>query len=1386
MNLIDSLLNDFQQLLNDQKRNKVQKPLIQGIIDSIKKNKSLQKLPTQEIIQIFAMLPESKTNQTSEITLNITLKLFNSYLLFKTDLHPILHYFYLIKDEINENVQLKLVQCSVHLINNEIVNINQPEDIEKLMLIFFTLVNARNPIIQTTAITGLMEILDYLCRQYSDQPNKNGATIFAQLIQGMKGQKVPFIIQNEFSKGICRDMLSQIITNLGSFINKDEQVNKLIQDFSVIIYEEMSLDSADVQFNARRIRDSFGMIVTLQRDISLIKHISLLFTRSPSYGYVRYWILEGILTILQDPKLVLLLSQGSLQEEHQQQQSTLLQHLTFIIKLSTEQEPQYTINQTHQQQAYAKFKNLYQQNILNLTEIPCYNKTLFTKKSVECIFHLTDSIQKIQLQKGIVLFLQNYQQFQSKIIIDENCKELNSIIEQTQQLILKSISNIMVNLNDEIQFQTLLNSLQSWIELSSSLGQIKTRETFIKYLSSLCIGKQNATLTKSQLQSAKILFKIAQNGNFLDIKSWYIIMKTMQQFEEQIQKSQAQNAISQELNPEVFQQEIALLNNTCEGLFASSNLYEDSHLLSMIEAINQVTLSLMEQYNNVQNLVNCKSISFGLQKIHQITKQNWFRIHQFWDFITAHFICIANYKQKAFRETALEIFSQLVQQGFIYFLRPDQSRCWEGDTWQSHLLSPIQQMINIPYADVKETLLNIIFKLIQNNGHELNILGFNTVIEILLISCDETEPTGYVNIGFHILELLIGQFMHLLDPKTTRRLLPLIKQFRQRTTEQNISYVSVGLIWQLADNINKICPRQTSQTELEELWTVVLQSLKDLSLDNTPDVRQSALHIIIQIVLINCGSFRVNFQIDLLKNIIFKILDDLIGRVAQLQQLEVVFNSKMPNYIKEEDYPKFTKFSESDLQTSAVNQNEVIAAWEETTRIMIQNLTKFLKKLGQLEDQEFKQQAQQLYNEIFIRLIIAFNINNQDLKWEIIRLIKESTEIMIEKNLVKSFDWAKEFIICIQELIGQKIQDNRDVKTLINKILPEVCELYVLFLKAQNKDQDSFSKELIDNLYESYQAIVDLPINIENTTNIKIWIDEKQLHDYAEDFYVYLKNQQDKSKIYAFLLFNLKKEGGMTKLQDLLIYKYTQLLNRYIQLEQLTDPLLIKQYFEICLIQLSTRQNQQKVNNVKSYNKTNKPIWVQVLPLIIDTIEVYQEEEQIQLLSEQLTFTQQWDKIISIDGLRSCIDVELQICEWLLQQDMLDREIVNYWELLSRNINLYQLEDLFYETRQKLLNIVFKKPKKLYTLNQICQSLVTQFMKDEYMSGSMPLSRKRVQEIIQLLLELQSLKDLNLEPHPLLQVFECLVELITTREIDIKLPLQNLFKQVALKIRSQK
>lgn len=168
---------------------------------------------------------------------------------------------------------------------------------------------------------------------------------------------------------------------------------------------------------------------------------------------------------------------------------------------------------------------------------------------------------------------------------------------------------------------------------------------------------------------------------------------------------------------------------------------------------------------------------------------------------------------------------------------------------------------------------------------------------------------------------------------------------------------------------------------------------------------------------------------------------------------------------------------------------------------MVQNLTKILKKLGQQDDQEFKENSQQIYNEAFSRLIIAFKINNLDLRWEIIKLIKENTELIIERGLQSSIEWCHDYLAIIAEFLNQKLSDNRDVKTLVNKILPEVCETYVLFLKAYYKLGITFQDDVVGQILASFQEIVDNPIKIENISNVRIWLDEKQLHDYIEDLY---------------------------------------------------------------------------------------------------------------------------------------------------------------------------------------------------------------------------------------------------------------------------------------------
>ena len=101
------------------------------------------------------------------------------------------------------------------------------------------------------------------------------------------------------------------------------------------------------------------------------------------------------------------------------------------------------------------------------------------------------------------------------------------------------------------------------------------------------------------------------------------------------------------------------------GLFSHSFKYDDQLLLQLIDALNQLTLGLVENITTSSTSVEKmlgepKGLSFGLQKISEIVKVNWDRVDIFWNFIAAHFNCIVNCKHKILRELASQTFANIV------------------------------------------------------------------------------------------------------------------------------------------------------------------------------------------------------------------------------------------------------------------------------------------------------------------------------------------------------------------------------------------------------------------------------------------------------------------------------------------------------------------------------------------------------------------------------------------------------------------------------------------------------------------------------------------------------------------------------------------------------
>lgn len=180
------------------------------------------------------------------------------------------------------------------------------------------------------------------------------------------------------------------------------------------------------------------------------------------------------------------------------------------------------------------------------------------------------------------------------------------------------------------------------------------------------------------------------------------------------------------------------------------------------------------------------------------------------------------------------------------------------------------------------------------------------------------------------------------------------------------------------------------------------------------------------------------------------------------------------------------------------------------------------------------------------------------------------------------------------------------------------------------------------------------------------------------------------------LLHNIKKEGSINKLQDIIIVKYSQLFSEYCQ----ENKEMIGEFLRACIGIFGNRLNLAIVNSVKGYSKTQKPIYLTMFPLCAKTIEKYDLREFVQEIGDSLQQSLMWEKITSVDGLRSSLDLEFEMAMWLLGEQQID-VVINYWNLLNRNINLYQYEDLIFETRQRIMSMIIKHEQGVEALIQL-------------------------------------------------------------------------------------
>ena len=261
-------------------------------------------------------------------------------------------------------------------------------------------------------------------------------------------------------------------------------------------------------------------------------------------------------------------------------------------------------------------------------------------------------------------------------------------------------------------------------------------------------------------------------------------------------------------------------------------------MAAILEALSQLSLDFMEKITTSETL-SIEGISFegklkifGLAKMLDATIVNLHRIELFWDLVIAHFVCISNSKNHVLRCNGVENLSILIQHAFQFFLYkksalvktksleevsnqspalpiqvPENSNGkvsdvdhsnivdnnakmmkWEPNNWQNTIFQPWVEVCKSKFVDVKDIISQNLLKLIQNNGHEINVGGWQIILNISYeISSEYHQNT--TSTGFKCLEMIINDYLQVMNLECFNILVKVVDNFKRTSSKIFLSYL---------------------------------------------------------------------------------------------------------------------------------------------------------------------------------------------------------------------------------------------------------------------------------------------------------------------------------------------------------------------------------------------------------------------------------------------------------------------------------------------------------------------------------------------------------------------------------------------------------------------
>ncbi|EGR29232.1 mon2, putative [Ichthyophthirius multifiliis] len=1109
-------------------------------------------------------------------------------------------------------------------------------------------------------------------QEHCDQINDICLRLFNEIISLMLDKQLPEWVPQNINgllisyQEIGFDLLLSLLKQIGRHVKYckqiEEQITNKLVSFAI---ENISQDYTEFKFGIRIIQLSsilvnnyFGYNEILQKIYVVNKSINKIYIYTFMYA-------ELFSLCLNNPKFIYISFEqannnlNDQQDKNASRERNLIKilEITLLMAQSISQFPDAELRK--QINTNIKGGKILERNEIEYqsTEPPLISYNMFYSLLIEVINHLTESLMKI------------YQERQEKIqnqIPDNN--EISNIINLIWKDNLRIIKQLLSKQVSEQYSQNLLNQIQNWINIAGSLQLYKICDQYIKILANNCLPQKNNDehiLKPIEIQSTKILFNIAHClGGKLGKSSWFIMLQTMQRLDTFFNKKliQIDNNKPQKEEDLLVQSELQILSDIMSKLFSSSDIFDDSLLIIVIDSLNQLNLSILEQITIEQQQkkpFELNSKKFGFLKLKETVLVNISRIDLFWSLIIPHLILLSSEKQGDLRMFSIDILNNIINNAFNYFssniYSPSQKNkknlkkviqkfketdSWNQQNWQKSLLMPYKEVILSQFTDTQDIFLLNLIKIIQNNGHEINQNGYLVILDILQIVSTGQQFQNTLTQGLKCLSIIINQHITIINRYQLKIIIDLIENFRQSSKDKNSIYQSVEFLWNIGDQLAKLHQnllkdenidnnqlKQQQLVEIELLWESLFQKLINIINEPLEELRQSAIVTLTQLFMTNSIFFSKKFWFHIIKEIYIKNIEKLIHKILQqfeenTSSLNNQINIHSPQYQIHLQTPKFFGISETPkFQISSQDLSKVLAhsqmqnsqklktkAWEETCIILIQSLQKILKK-GFNADNFID-----LYLSIIAKGRQGILINNQQLILEFFKIIKDFVQNKGSLG-IKIIDEIKDFILQYQstmEFIGLDIENDKqsDSRISITETIPEIIETFEnLLLCAGGIESRS---GMIVNLYiDFYKSSLNFCQRIDfmnSSHRMLLFQDEnaRQIYDYVENIGILVlekTNFQIQNEFMLFMneLINIRVDSRLSYLMNKKFLKIFQnvILNQSMPGE--LQDIFTKYYFAKIenILELRFDKDYFELHSQKLQIKKYVPLWIFVFEQFI-------------------------------------------------------------------------------------------------------------------------------------------------------------------------------------------